>query len=97
MRNNRFHLPWSPVAVLSGTVGILAVVYIALIAVVMSYAALTISFSQSVRDDDSAVATLEGQYLAAVARITATDYSVEGYAAPVATVYVPSTSATALR
>ena len=88
---------WSPVAVLSGTVGVLAVVYIALIAVVMSYAALTISFSQSVRNDESTVATLEGQYLAAVARITATDYAAKGYAAPVAEVYVPATSATALR
>lgn len=80
-----------------GVVGVLAVAYIGLIAVVMSYAALTIEFSQSVRNDESAVAALEGQYLSTVAQITATDYSAAGYAPPIAKIFVPAKSVTALR
>lgn len=97
MHNSRFHLPFSPVALCGGTVGVLLVVYIGLIAVVMSYAALTIEFSQSVKNDEAAVATLEGQYLAVVARTTATDYSAEGYSLPLAKIFVPAKSSTALR
>ncbi len=94
----RFTIPsWSLTAICSGSIGVLAVIYIALIAVVMSYAALTVEFSQSVQNDESTVAMLEGRYLAAVARITNIDYAAAGYAAPVARVYVPATSATALR
>lgn len=75
----------------------LFVTYIGLIAVVMSYASLTIEFSQSIKNDESAVATLEAQYLASVAQITTTDATAAGYAVPLARRYVPTTSVTALR
>lgn len=75
----------------------LAIAYIGLIAVVMSYAALTISFSQSVKNDEAAVAVLESQYLTNVALITNTNYIAAGYALPIAQVYVPAKEVTALR
>jgi len=81
----------------SSVVGILLVAYIGLIATVMSYAALTVEFSQSVRNDESVVALLESQYLAGVSRITGTDYAAEGYAKPLSKVFVRAQSATALR
>lgn len=80
-----------------GTVAVLAVTYIGLIAVVMSYAALTVEFSQSVRNNETVVAALEGQYLSTMARITKTDYVMAGYAAPKTKVFVQAKSATALR
>ena len=58
MRSLSFRLPFSLLSLISGAVAVLAVSYIGLIAVVMSYAALTVEFSQSVRNDESAVATL---------------------------------------
>lgn len=97
MHNFRYRLPFSVVPLLSGMVAVLAVVYIGLIAVVMSYAVLTVEFSQSVRNDEATVATLESQYLASVARITSTDYTAEGYAKPIITAFVPTQSMTALR
>lgn len=81
----------------AGTVAVLFVTYIGLIAIVMSYASLTIEFSQSVKNDESAVAILESQYLASVARITTTNYIENGYAAPAALIFVPAKSVTALR
>ena len=80
-----------------GAVAVLVVVYIGLIATVMSYAALTIEFSQSVRNNEAEIASLESEYLKNVLRTTATDYAAEGYAKPVNMTFVPSTSATALR
>lgn len=80
-----------------GAVGVLAVAYVGLIAVVMTYAALTVEFAQSVRNDESVVAVLESQYLSNVAQITNTDYVSAGYAKPVAELFVPTKSATALR
>jgi hypothetical protein len=97
MRNLSSRLPFSPVSLACGAVGVLAVVYIGLIAVVMSYAALTIEFSQSVRNDEADVAALESQYLALVAQVTATDYSSAGYTTPVSKTFVREQSATALR
>ncbi|HVB19698.1 MAG TPA: hypothetical protein VNF51_00200 [Candidatus Paceibacterota bacterium] len=93
MRN--FHLPL--LSICAGTVGVLLVVYIGLIAVVMSYAALTVEFSQSVKNDEAAVAVLETQYLASVESITNTNYLAEGYAIPIAQIFVPARSVTALR
>jgi hypothetical protein len=78
-------------------VGVLAVVYLALIAVVMNYAALTVEFSQSVKNDEAALSVLESQYLARVASIQGIDYRALGYAAPTAKLFVPATSVTALR
>ena len=63
----------------------------------MSYAASTIEFSQSVRNDESVVAVLEAEYLSAVAQITNTNYAADGYAVPVAKIFVPAKSTTALR
>lgn len=75
----------------------LAVVYIGMIAMVMSYAALTVEFSQSVKNDEAALAVLESQYLTGVAHIQTIDYRTIGYAAPVMRIFVPATSVTALR
>ncbi|NNM83981.1 hypothetical protein HKL94_02080 [Candidatus Parcubacteria bacterium] len=98
MRNSRFHFPsLSPIALAGGTVGVLAVVYIGLIAAVMSYAALTVEFAQSVKNDEASVASLESQYLAAVASITTTNYVAEGYVVPSVETFVSAKSATALR
>lgn len=97
MHNLRHRFPFSPVSVCIGLVSSLAVTYIILIAVIMSYAALTVEFSQSVKNDGASVATLESQYLANVVTITNTDYTTEGYAKPVATAFVPTQSVTALR
>ena len=95
MPNFRFPFPILPF--LSGTVAALAVVYVGLIAVVMSYAALTVEFSQSVKNDEASVAVLESQYLSSVAHIESLDYRTVGYAMPVAQVFVPTQSVTALR
>lgn len=97
MHNTRPYFPFSALSMCYGAVGVLLVAYIGLIAVVMSYAALTVEFSQSVKTDESAVAVLEGQYLAGVARLTNTDYAAEGYAKPAAKAFVRAQSATALR
>ncbi len=88
---------FSPLSICTSVVALLGVSYIALIAVVMSYAAVTIQFSQSVRSDQAAVAALEAEYLSAVAVVTNTDYSALGYTKPVNRVYVPSARLTALR
>ncbi len=84
------------VSICSGVVAVLAITYIGLIAVVMSYAVLTVEFSQSVRNDEATVATLESQYLTAIARITATDYAAAGYTKPIAETFVPTESVAAL-
>jgi hypothetical protein len=97
MRNLSFRPHLSFQALCGWTVGALALAYVALIAVVMSYGAMTVSFSQSVKDDEASVAGLEARYLAAINSIEGTDYRVAGYAKPVAITYVPAQSATALR
>lgn len=89
--------PYSAVSLSTGAVAVLAIAYIGLIAVVMTYAALTVEFSQSVRNAETAVAKLEKQYLATMARITKMDYAAAGYAAPDAKIFVPAKSVTALR
>ncbi len=97
MYNSRFHLSLSPVSLCSGTVAVLAVAYIGLIAVVMSYAALTVEFSQSVKNDEATVGMLESHYLANVASVTGIDYVAAGYAQPTDKIFVPVKSVTALR
>ena len=97
MYNLRSHLPFSLVSLCYGVVGVLAVVYIGLIAIVMSYAALTVEFSQSAKNKEAAVAALEAKYLASVTRVTMTDYRAEGYAKPARWIFVPARSVTALR
>ncbi len=97
MHSLRAHFPFSFVSLATGIVGVLAVVYIGLIAMVMSYAALSVEFSQSVKNDEAALAVLEAQYLAGVSRIQSMDYRAAGYAAPIAKHFVPASSVTALR
>ena len=92
------HLPrFSPVALSLALVITLAVAYVALIATVMSYAALTVSFSQSVRSMEGEVATLESEYFAAVSSVADTDYASKGYEKPAGETYVSAARATALR
>ncbi|MFA6503104.1 MAG: hypothetical protein WCT45_02515 [Candidatus Paceibacterota bacterium] len=97
MPNLRLALPFSLTTFSVSLVAVLAVTYIGLIAVVMSYAALTVEFSQSVKNDEAAVAVLEGKYLNGVAHLQALDYRAAGYTAPLAKIFVPATSMTALR
>lgn len=78
-------------------VGVLMVVYLALIAVVMTYAASTIAFNQSVRTDEAIVSELEAEYLDVVSHITSTDYAAVGYAKPSVQVFVRTNSKAALR
>lgn len=92
-----FHLPFSPISMCVTLVVALLVVYIGLIAMVMSYGVVTMEFSQSVRSDESTVAELESQYLDKVAEITSADYTALGYAKPGTQVFVRSQGATALR
>lgn len=93
MSKSRF----SPLKLASSAVGALLVVYIGLIAVVMSYASLTIEYAESMKQVKSQVATLETSYLASVSRLTSADYHALGYAAPLSTTYVTGGGGTALR
>lgn len=97
MRNFISYPRFSVTSFASLVVAVLLVTYIGLIAVVMSYAALTVEFTQSVRNDGSAVAVLESHYLSDVARIASTDYVAAGYAKPAALSFVRTQSGTALR
>ncbi len=97
MHKSLSYFLFSPTSLCFGVVAVLGVVYIGLIAVVMSYAALTVEFSQSVRNDESKVAVLEDQYLANVAKITTTDYTALGYALPIAKIFVQAKNVTVLR
>ena len=97
MLNIRHPFSFSAVSLGLGGVAILALSYITLIALVMGYAALTMEFSQSVRNDESTVAALESEYLAQVAGIATTNYVAAGYAKPSTEAYVPAESVTALR
>lgn len=91
------HLAFSPVRWAAILVAVLAIAYVGLIAMAMSYAAMTVEFAQSVRMDQAAIARLESDYLATLDGITDTDYAAEGYAKPAAPIYVPKAPATALR
>lgn len=95
--NFRFPFSYSLQSLCTGAVAVLLVSYIGLIAVVMSYAAFTVEFSQSVRNDEATVAVLESTYLATVARITRMDYGAAGYEKPRVKAFVPAQSVTALR
>jgi hypothetical protein len=97
MSNFRPQFSFSFLSLAWGAAGALFVVYIGLIAVIMSYAAFTVEFSQSVKNNEATVALLESKYLALVAGVTNTDYKAEGYAPPTAKIFVPAKSVTALR
>lgn len=93
----KYRLPFSILSACYTVVGVLVVVYIGLIAVVMSYAALTVEFTQSVRNSEAEVASLESEYLNNVAHITSIDYAAAGYAKPQAQLFVRSHGRAALR
>lgn len=97
MSSIRAQLPFSFLSLAVGVVAVLGVVYIALIAVVMNYAALTVEFSQSVKNDEAALAILESEYLASISRIQSIDYRTLGYTTPTTKIFVPAASVTALR
>lgn len=97
MRSTSISLLSSPVRLALSLVALLVIMYIALIAIVMSYAAHRMQFSQSIHNDEATVATLEARYLAAVGEITSTDYRALGYAKPTVQQYVPAKRTTALR
>lgn len=90
-------LPYSPRSLATALVALLTVVYIALIAVVMSYATLTVEFAESVRNGEAEVATLEAEYLAMVSAISTSDYRAAGYVKPSAKTFVAAERGTALR
>jgi hypothetical protein len=96
-RSHAIAFPYSLTTVCGSIVALLAIAYVGLIAVVMSYAALTVEFSQSVRNDEATVAALESRYLARVAEITSVDYVAAGYTKPIAQTFVSAKSGTALR
>lgn len=88
---------FSPVSLVAFAALVLTTGYLALIAVVMGYAALTVEFTQSVRNDESKIAELESAYLAAVSQVTSIDFAQAGYQKPIAESFVPTRSVTALR
>ncbi len=97
MRSLQFNFPFRALPFCYAVIGVLLLCYLATVAMVMSYAALTIEFTQSVRNDTSVVALLEKQYLAEVAGITSVDYGREGYAKPQVKLFVRAKSGTALK
>ena len=97
MPNQSFHPRLHFLSLCGGAVAAAGIVYIGLIAVVMSYAVLTIEYAQSVKNDEASVALLEAQYFSSLSRIENTDYLAAGYAKPSAKVFVPAASVTALR
>lgn len=96
---NRTTIRWSmsPVKALACVAVALALSYVALIALVMNYAALTVGFAQSIRNDETAIAKLEQRYFATLDSISRTDYRAHGYAKPASQTFVTSASVTALR
>ncbi len=90
-------LHWSATTFLVWVASILLLVYIALISIVMTYATLTVEFAESVRDDQSAVASLEASYLEEVRALSSVDYRSLGFVEPKAKVFVKSAPVTALR
>ncbi|MEJ0053339.1 MAG: hypothetical protein WDN10_01235 [bacterium] len=73
---------------LGGVVAVLVVAYIALIAFVMSYAAVQTETAQSVRDGSAQVSLLEIRYLEKTAALGAMDPASLGYSAPLAKNFV---------
>jgi hypothetical protein len=94
---SKLNLRFSMLRATYTAVGVLLVTYIGLIAVVMTYAASTIAFTESVRNDEAQVAALEFRYLESVADITKSDYSALGYTKPTAQIFVRVSGRAALR
>lgn len=97
MPSTALRFSYNPVSLGVGLVAVLTMIYIALIAVTVSYAALTVESAQSVRNEEAVVASLESRYLAAIAEVTAADYHALGYVKPGEKTFVATKSGTALR
>ena len=97
MPSSRRYFRYSLVSVSASIVTLLAVAYLGLIAIVMSYAASTIEYSQSVRNDEASVAEMESKYFSSIADVTTTNYTAAGYVKPVTLIFVPTKNTTALR
>ncbi|OGG68449.1 hypothetical protein A3H77_00545 [Candidatus Kaiserbacteria bacterium RIFCSPLOWO2_02_FULL_56_11] len=82
---------------LAGANLLLVVIYIGLIAIVMSYAALHVEFAEEVKSDEATVAKLEAAYFAAVSAITKVDYLSAGYRKPIVKTFVTGGSALTAR
>ncbi len=89
--------PYSPQKTLAYVSVALALVYVALIALVMNYAALTVSFAQSIRNEEAAIAQLEQTYFSELDAISRADYRALGYEKPITHSFVTGAAATALR
>ncbi len=85
------------VSILAGLNVLLALTYIGLIAIVMSYATMQAEFADEVRIGGAHVAALETEYLAAIDTLTDIDYGALGYVKPHARRFVPGAPETALR
>ena len=84
------------IKIVMGITTLLILVYVGLIAIVMSYAAMHVEFAEQVRSDEATVARLESAYLNSIGVIAAIDYENVGYTKPLAKSFVPGPAATAL-
>lgn len=87
----------SPVKALAALAVFLTLTYVALIAVVMNYAALTVEFAESARDKEASLAALENTYFSRLELVTNTNYVAAGYDKPVSQTFVSGAPLTALR
>lgn len=80
------------IPILSVVTGILLISYIAVFAFVMTYAAMQMRFSESVRDMSAHVGVLESNYLSLVAETNQTNPYKLGYTKPASIAYVTNDS-----
>jgi hypothetical protein len=83
------------VTLLVGLNALFVLLYVGIMAIVMSYATMQIEFAQSVRTDEASVAMLESSYLTAVDQVTQVNYLGQGYGKPTAELFVTSAAQTA--
>lgn len=93
---HNFFRNFSLVKWLGAIVGSLVVLYIGLIAFVMSYAAVQTEMAQSVRDSSAQVSLLEVQYFNATRALTEVNPVALGYSAPIAKNFVSGHARAAL-
>lgn len=82
---------------LIGTAVSLALVYVVLIALVMNYATLAVSYAESIRDEEAAIARIEQAYFSKLEYIAQTDYQALGYEKPRGEMFVAGVRPTAFR
>jgi hypothetical protein len=84
------------VRIFAGIATASVLLYIGLLAVVMSYAAMQVAFAEQVHNDAATVARLEAAYLATVDTLTTVNYTALGYTTPSTKQYVDESLETAL-